>query len=94
MMLIRPSTMKDAEWLNQVSRQIEALQSMMKTEGWQLLDNYLEGEQRAMDEAMTTVDTSDKAMKLIGAMKTLKNMRRFPIATIEACTRELQRHTK
>lgn len=93
-MMIRPQGMSDRDWAAALVKQVEKYQQLVKTEGWQEFDKYMEGEQKMMEASMSTVATSDLAMKLLGSYNTLKRMRAFPHLTLEACVRELQNDKK
>jgi precorrin-3B methylase len=90
-MLVRPVKMNDGDWAIALSKYSEALQQMLKTDGWKIYDQYMEQEQRRVEDAMQSAKTGDEAMKLIGIHSTVVAMRRFPIKELEGTLLQLQK---
>lgn len=88
-MLVR-GEQTEAQWVGAITRQVEALQQLLRSDGWKILDDRLKSIEDDTMNKLTVVQEGEAAMRLVGALVTVREARTFAERTLEAYMRELR----
>ena len=88
-MLIR-GAQTDNEWQAMMSRHLESLQQMVGSDGYKLLDAHMESMERDIKNKLLSVQNGDSAMRLVGELAVIENVRQYVPKTLMSYTRELR----